>query len=77
MSLRVELKKKYVEPKNLPFTPLGVLFYPSHVKSVFSRIFTTTSFNSSQTSVSKDVISQMTGIPPDSIVVVSGYGEII
>eukprot|EP00116_Pleurobrachia_bachei_P003945 sb/3464207/ len=53
----------------------GVLFYPSHVKSVFQRIFTTTSFTSFHTSVSKDVISKMTGIPPDSIIVTQLKGE--
>ena len=54
----------------------GVLFYPKHAKSSFKSFFNTNniesySIGSFTTTVSVNVISQMTGVSPDKIVVVS------
>ncbi|XP_063691963.1 uncharacterized protein LOC134824154 isoform X1 [Bolinopsis microptera] len=58
----------------------GVLFYPSHAKSSFKSFFNSDSIESYSigaltNKVSVNVISQMTGVSPESIVVTQLIGE--
>lgn len=59
---------------NFAAAAYGVVFYPKHVKSSFIKLLRTRT-SSILTTVSENVISQMTSVPPEDIVLVRLKGE--